>query len=245
MAAIRTARERAREELTREIKQEARRQVAVDGAQQLSLRAVARALGMASSALYRYFPSRDDLLTALIIDAYDDLAERVEQALAATAPPRGSTRAEQALAARPRWRALCGAVRSWAREHPHEYALIYGTPVPGYHAPPETIASAARLPLALLGVLRGAVGRLDPIPGRQLPPELSLQLAKVCAQYAPELSQSVVARAMVAWTQLFGMVSFELFGHLDGTADPADAFFVHAVEQMADFLGFPEPPPAG
>ena len=127
MAAIRGVRERAREELTREIKQEARRQLAVEGAQRLSLRAVARELGMASSALYRYFPSRDDLLTALITDAYNALGEQVEQAAAAVVP---------ATDTRARWYALCATLRAWAKANPHEYALLYGTPVPGYSAPP-------------------------------------------------------------------------------------------------------------
>src|ERR1700743_118342 len=80
----RTARERARVELTREIKEEARRQLAEAGAGGLSLRAVARELGMVSSALYRYSPSRDELLTALIIDAYDAIGAAAERAMAAT-----------------------------------------------------------------------------------------------------------------------------------------------------------------
>src|ERR1017187_2204138 len=120
MTATQTARDRARAELTREIKSEARRQLAAEGAQRLSLRAVARELGMASSALYRYFSSRDDLLTALIIAAYDAIGE--------------------------------SAVRGWAITHPNEYALIYGSPVPGYSAPEETIAPASRM-AALLGCL--------------------------------------------------------------------------------------------
>src|SRR5580693_9144815 len=92
-----TARERARAELTREIKEEARRQLAETGAQGLSLRAVARELGMVSSALYRYFPSRDDLLTALIIDAYNALGEQAEEANAAV----------KATHYRARFRAVC------------------------------------------------------------------------------------------------------------------------------------------
>src|ERR1700753_3724645 len=135
MNASQTARQRARAELTREIKQEARRQLGAAGAQQLSLRAVARQLGMVSSALYRYFPSRDDLLTALIIDAYDALGARAEKAFDQAASPD----------ARGRWRAVCQAVRSWAISHPHEYALIYGSPVPGYQAPQETVAPAGRV----------------------------------------------------------------------------------------------------
>ena len=107
--ASQTARQRARAELTREIKEAARRQLAETGAPQLSLRAVARELGLVSSALYRYFPSRDDLLTALIIDAYDSLGEAAEAAAAnGTAGPRSG------------WRAVCHAVRDWARQNPHE-----------------------------------------------------------------------------------------------------------------------------
>jgi AcrR family transcriptional regulator len=120
-----TARERARAELTREIKEEARRQLAVAGVGGLSLRAVASELGMVSSALYRYFPSRDDLLTALIVDAYNALGDAAEQAIAGPA------------AARERWIAAWHAVRDWARSNPHEYALIYGSPVPGYRAPDD------------------------------------------------------------------------------------------------------------
>ncbi len=86
--APRTARQRARAELTREIKEGARRQLAATGADGISLRAVARELGMVSSAVYRYFPSRDDLLTALIIDAYDAVGEAAEQAIADQSPMR-------------------------------------------------------------------------------------------------------------------------------------------------------------
>ena len=146
--APRTARERARAELTREIKEGARRQLAATGADGISLRAVARELGMASSALYRYFPSRDDLLTALIIDAYDAIGEAAEQAIADGKPDESW--------GRDRWLAACHAIRGWALAHPHEYALIYGSPVPGYRAPEATIGPAARVPLAFAGVLAAA-----------------------------------------------------------------------------------------
>jgi AcrR family transcriptional regulator len=85
MSTAQGARARARIEVTAAIKDEARRQLAAEGAAKLSLRAVARELGMVSSALYRYFPSRDDLLTALIIDAYDSVGEAAEAAHAEVA----------------------------------------------------------------------------------------------------------------------------------------------------------------
>ncbi|MEW2353916.1 TetR/AcrR family transcriptional regulator [Spirillospora sp. NPDC029432] len=228
MNASRTARERARAELTREIKEEARRQLRASGAQGLSLRAVARELGMVSSALYRYFPSRDELLTALIIDAYDALGARIEAA------------AGTGGGFRERWRACCAAVRDWAREHPHEYALVYGSPVPGYQAPEATIAPASRVPVALLSLVRDAwrEGVLTE-PADELSPELAEQAERTAAVIPPAMPGPLLVRGAIAWTQLFGMVGFELFGHLDGTMDPAGPFFAHSVERMADFLGLP------
>ncbi|MFF2078719.1 TetR/AcrR family transcriptional regulator [Kitasatospora sp. NPDC058162] len=226
MPAIRTARERAREELTREIKQEARRQLASVGAQQLSLRAVARELGMVSSALYRYFASRDELLTALIIDAYTELGEAAERAVAA----------EPDASARERWRAGWQATRDWARANPHEFALIYGTPVPGYTAPESTVEAAARLPLALLGVVRAAPLRPTP-PGPTPRGTLPGQLAGLAAAVAPDLPPPTLARAVSAWIQLVGLIGFELHGHLVGSLDPAADFFAWTTEETADTLG--------
>ena len=235
MAAIRTARERAREELTHEIKAEARRQLGVEGAQKLSLRAVARELGMVSSALYRYFPSRDDLLTALIIDAYNALGERAEAAVAAV--PAADTRA--------RWIAVCHAVRAWALSSPHEYALVYGTPVPGYAAPQETIAPASRVPLLLISLLGDTVGRfeLEAAP-RPLRGPVAQQMADLVATLAPSLNPVLLIRGLAAWAQVFGLISFELFGQFVGSAEPADGLFGYTVEDLADHLGLPPSPGA-
>src|SRR5689334_9031334 len=117
-------RARVRAEMTEEIKVVARRHLATDGAN-LSLRAVARDLGMASSAVYRYFASRDELLTALIIDAYNSLGEAAEHAATLTTDPLG------------RFLRITTAVREWALADPHQWALIYGSPVPGYQAPQD------------------------------------------------------------------------------------------------------------
>jgi AcrR family transcriptional regulator len=231
----RTARERARAELTREIKEEARRQLATSGADGLSLRAVARTLGMVSSALYRYFPSRDDLLTALIIDAYDAIGAAVEKAIAAV-PGAG---------VRTRWLAFCRAVRSWALAHPHEYALIYGSPVPGYRAPEATIGPAARVPAALVGVLRDVPAAGPAGDGAAALPDgvLTRQAAVAAAALAahggaagPALPADVLVRGVIAWTQVFGMVSFELNGQFVNSFDPADALYEHAIGQMAAFV---------
>jgi len=235
-----TARERARAELTREIKEEARRQLAISGADGLSLRAVARELGMVSSALYRYYPSRDDLLTALIIDAYNAVGSAVE---AAIGPP-------GAADARGRWMAACRSARSWALDHPHEYALIYGSPVPGYRAPSETVGPASRVALAFVAVLRdavaaGEIAAAPPAPDASAPDALAGPLtaqaatlaAAISPQEDPAVPPDMLVRAVIAWTQLFGMISFELFGQFVGSFEPADALFEHAIAQMASFVG--------
>jgi len=228
-----TARQRARAELTREIREEARRQLAETGAPGLSLRAVARELGMVSSALYRYFPSRDDLLTALIIDAYNALGEAAEAAVAAD-PGRGP---------RARWLAACRAIRAWALENPHEYALIYGSPVPGYQAPEATIGPASRVPLAFARLLADAdaAGALPAGDGPALGDALAAQAAALATTLAESGAIAVppdaLVRAIIAWTQLFGMISFELFGQFVGSFDPADAAFDYAVAQLATFVG--------
>src|SRR6266540_1665601 len=235
MNAGRTARDRARTELTREIKEAARRQLATEGAERLSLRAIARELGMVSSALYRYFPSRDDLLTALIIDAYDALGAAAESAAATHDHPSKT------------WLAVCAAVREWARANPHEYALIYGSPVPGYKAPQTTVQPASRVPILMLGLLSRAhaEGWLSPLGDA---PEVSGVLADqvdVLAELAPGVPRKALLRTAIAWTQLFGMISFELFGQLVGTMDPADEFFTAASTQMAEFIGLRKHAPVG
>ncbi|MEI8082026.1 MAG: TetR/AcrR family transcriptional regulator, partial [Actinomycetes bacterium] len=138
-----------RERITEAILDGAREQIASNGASGLSLRAIARELGMASSAVYRYFPSRDDLLTQLIIDAYDSLGAAAERAHEAVADHDVATR----------FRAVIGSVREWALANQHEYFLIYGTPVPGYRAPEDTVGPATRVPILLLGLLVDIAGQ--------------------------------------------------------------------------------------
>ncbi|MFH8572055.1 TetR/AcrR family transcriptional regulator [Streptomyces sp. NPDC017993] len=235
MTAIRGARERARSEITAAIKDEARRQLAAEGAAKLSLRAVARELGMASSALYRYFPSRDDLLTALIVDAYNAVGEAAETA-------RDALRGPGAAAPVTRWRTVCGAVRDWALAHPHEYALIYGSPVPGYSAPQTTTEPAARVGLALIGVIRDAyaAGTLKE-PAEPVPDEVLGEALTLAAGLGVELPGAVMVRLVAAWAQLFGLLSFELFGQFNGVIEARTEFFDQAVLQLARGVGLPTP----
>ncbi len=211
-----TARARARAELVDEIKASARSQLSEVGASELSLRAVARELGMASSAVYRYFASRDELLTALLIDAYDAVGVAAEEA---AADRRGGFEA--------RWVRVATAIRSWAVAHPHEYALVYGSPVPGYQAPRDTVPAAERPPLAALGVIADAVaaGEVDETRTAPISRALRADLARLREGIELDLSDEVLVRSLYAWTQTFGGVSFELFGHLGNVVEaPADLF---------------------
>lgn len=227
--APRTARARVRAELTAEIKQVARRHLAADGASGLSLRAVARELGMVSSAVYRYFPSRDELLTALIVDAYTAVGGAAATAEAAV------RRSDLGG----RWLAVCRATREWAVAHPHEYALIFGSPVPGYAAPADTIDPAAQIPLLLLGILGDAVlaGHAPATSPASMPRVLHADLKRLRAQAAPGLSDHYLARALLAWSQLIGLISFELFGHLHNVITDYGAHFDYQLRRVGQDLG--------
>ncbi|MEV0040387.1 TetR/AcrR family transcriptional regulator [Streptomyces sp. NPDC050804] len=262
MTTIRGARERARSEVTAAIKDEARRQLAAEGAARLSLRAVARELGMVSSALYRYFPSRDDLLTALIIDAYDAVGSAAEQALAtgdfaAPADPASSDAAEPADSAAPadsvesaagphepvdhvgRWTAVCAAVRAWALAHPHEYALIYGSPVPGYSAPQLTVAPASRVALTLISVAQDA-HRAGGITLPALSDELRPEAERLTARFDFGLPPEVVAALVASWAEFFGLLSFEVFGQFNDLVEARDELFAQATRRLAHNVGLPE-----
>ena len=230
-----TARDRVRAELTDEITDAARRQLAEVGAAALSLRAVARDVGMVSSAVYRYFPSRDDLLTRLIIDGYDDVGAAAEAADDPAAPPRE------------RWLAVCRAVRSWALAHPHEYALLYGSPVPGYEAPKDTVPAASRVGVVLGRILGDAArsGALPPASGERDPSLVSAEAVAVLGGEHSSLDDTVRVRALLAWSAVFGTISFELFGHFVGSVEDGDRYFDRAMGELAGLIGLPATRGAG
>ncbi|GIF65546.1 TetR family transcriptional regulator [Asanoa ishikariensis] len=222
-------RARLRAEMTDEIKAIARRQLATEGAN-LSLRAVARDLGVVSSAIYRYFPSRDDLLTALILDAYTAVGDAVAAAEGAV------DRADFAG----RFLAICHAVRDWALANPHEYALIYGSPVPGYAAPTDTVAVATRAVTILGRVIEdaaraGLLSHDDVV----LPPDVAGEVERIGETIAPSVPLGALSRALGSWLQLFGFVSFELFGQLNNAVELPGPLFDHQMRAQARYIGLP------
>ncbi|MDF1603151.1 TetR/AcrR family transcriptional regulator [Nocardioides sp. YIM 152315] len=227
-----TPRSRAenRIETTRAIQQTGRRHLAEVGPAALSLRAIAREVGMVSSAVYRYFPSRDDLLTALIVESYDELGDAVEAA-------DGSVPDRDDLAGR--FRAVVHAIHDWARANPHEYALLYGSPVPGYAAPETTVPSAARVTGAFLRLAQAAEETDRPLgaPARTVATAEHDALAGVREALDSPVADERTVRWLMAWSTVFGHLSLELFGHMYRGVLDYDAHFAHVVDQLVADLG--------
>lgn len=238
-APMATPREQARTRTMAQIVRIGRAHLVTEGAAGLSLRAVARDLGVVSSAVYRYVPSRDELLTLLVVDAYDELGETVERAEAAVA--------RSDLAGR--WRALAGAVRSWALAEPSRYGLVLGAPVPGYRAPAERTTSPGTRVVALLLRLAAdgeAEGATPARPRRPAPQSLVADAARVRASMGVDVGDDLLVAAVLAWTALFGAVSFEVFGQYgpDTFTDPATVFDA-LVDLLAGILGLHDAPGPG
>jgi AcrR family transcriptional regulator len=185
-----------------------------------------------SSAVYRYVKSRDDLLTLLVVDGYNDLADAVEAAVSEVA-------ADQH---RDRFLAFGRAIRGWALAEPATYSLLYGAPVPGYDAPAElTTGPGTRVVQVLLdlAVAASAAGALaGPSDGLAMTPGLAAGMEGVRDQFGVTLPDDVLLRGVRVWASLFGCVSFEVFGQYgpDRLGDP-EALFEHHLAALATELG--------
>jgi AcrR family transcriptional regulator len=214
-----------------EIKQLARRQLVERGPGALSLRGIARDMRTASSALYRYFASHDDLLSALVIDAYTSLADTVTEA-------RDSASDDPAA----QWWAISHAFRRWARDNRADFALIFGTPIPGYQASDQVTGPAAgRSMTILLQVYAAAVrsGAADPdrthVPPTIQPGQLLTQLTRDSAADCPP-RQAVIA--LGGWVSLLGHLVAEIFGSLDYLVTDTDQLYSAHVRTVMYGMGF-------
>ncbi|MFC8393710.1 TetR/AcrR family transcriptional regulator [Streptomyces sp. NPDC057238] len=195
-----TPRERYRTQVRAEIKERAWEQIAASGAPGLSLNSIAKQMGMSGPALYRYFAGRDELITELVRDAYRGLADAFRAAAASGADLDGLGR----------------ALRAWALDDPQRYFLVYGTPVPGYHAP-EDITLIAR---EIMGHMLDAAARLGE-GSEEGPLEVHLSEHRQWAGDHPA-DPAALRRALSFWTRLHGVLSLELAGHFTGMGfDPA------------------------
>jgi AcrR family transcriptional regulator len=239
-SAPRTARERVREEMTAEILAVAGAHVAREGAAALSLRSIARDLGMAPSALYRYFDGRDALLSALILSAYEALAAEAERAADEAQAEAEDPSGNEPVGDAERWMSVPRAMRRWAVEHPHQWGLIFGTPVPGYDAPEDTVEPYARVAVALVRPLVAAheAGRLrmDP-PPRPMTDELRDAVAPVMEGLLPGMPVEKVVLTLESWTTIVGAISLEVFGHWRKTVLEPGLLFEATICQAAASLG--------
>ncbi len=210
-------RDRYRAQVRQEVKEAALRQLAAAGPAGLSVSAIGKELGVSGPALYRYFASRDDLLTELVIDAYDDLARAV-RAAAGPAPGR---------APRARLDAFARAYRAWALAEPHRYRLLYGPPLPGYDAHADRLVDAAQATMDLALEIIGELG--DSAPPLTEPPlagsPLAGQLTAWGRQHEPAADPATALRAMLAWSRLHGFVSLEIAGNFASMSIDPDPLF--------------------
>jgi AcrR family transcriptional regulator len=210
-------RQESRAHIERQIVELGRSHLITHGAAGLSLRAIARDLGMVSSAVYRYVASRDDLLTLLLVDAYSELADTVDAARVVAGPDW-----------QPQLRAVACAVRRWAVAEPARWALLYGSPVPGYHAPAElTVGPGTRVVGLLFTVIDAGIAAGDiESTAPPAPPPIAADFDGIRSEFAFAGDDAVMMKCLLTWAALVGAVSLEVFGQYgaDTLSDPAAVF---------------------
>jgi AcrR family transcriptional regulator len=203
-----TIRARYRTQVRDEVKQAALGQLAEAGPAGLSISAIGKQLGVSGPALYRYFASRDELLTELVIDAYHDLAHALSDA-ARNAP---GIQLED----------IARAYRSWALAQPHRYQLLFGPPLPGYDAHAQRLVEAAQASMEVpLRVPREAGN-----PAAAPPAEpLASQLSALAQAHGPGTGTGMALRAIIIWSRLHGLVSLEIAGNFASMGIDAGQIF--------------------
>ncbi len=231
MVAATPRRDRHREETINEIKQIARRQLAEDGPAGISLRGIAREMGMTAPGLYRYYASLDELITALIVDCYDEVVSAIEQARDVLPAENLGGRLHEASR----------AFRTWSVEHPVEFGLIFGAPLPGYAQPPQGPLEEAGARFA--GVFRDLftlmwARRPFPVPdGATIDPRLMEQLAAYAARTGARLPPTAVYVFLACWVRIYGAVAMEVFGRIKWAVEDGGALFETELGQLSGLLG--------
>jgi AcrR family transcriptional regulator len=215
----RTPRQRFRAQIREEIKQAALRQLAESGPAGVSVNAIGKELGVSGPALYRYFSSRDELLSELVINAYDDLAAALRTAIGEP-----SRRA----APRRRFEALARAYRAWALGQPHRYRLLFRAPLPGYDPHTQRLIDAAQASMDLL---------IETLPtyrrARRPPKPLADELARWANERGVQADATTALRALLTWSRLHGFVSLELAGNYDSMGINPDQLFEAELSELA------------
>jgi AcrR family transcriptional regulator len=227
----RTRDETVYEETQATIKALARQQMAAEGTAGISLRGIARDMELSAPALYRYYATRDDLITALIVDAFNALADALE-------------RAEQKAKVLPpeeRLMQVFSAYRRWALEYPTDFQLVYGNPIPGYSAPKDiTVPAVSRTFLPLMRPLVQAVesGALQPKPPfNSVPEQIAAHEYSLIQRGGYPISVEVFHLGMICWAHLHGIIMLELFNHIGPNVGDVEAFYHTTLRQLLTTMG--------
>lgn len=229
-------RERLRAEAAQEIKTIALKHMAENGTAAVSLRAIAREMGMTAGAIYSYYDTRDDLITALIADVYNSLAATLEEAIAAA--PQGPVAQVMAYGQ---------AYRSWAVANPQEFRLVYGDPVPDYQVP--ACGAAAEAEHRACTVLTGVVATAWPWAQRLHADDnydwsdYDRDFAMMVRQSFPDLHPAAAALALRLWGRLHGLVSLEIYGHLRPQIQDPEKLYHAELVDLTHLLGLTAPVP--
>jgi AcrR family transcriptional regulator len=231
-------RDRLRAATMREITQTARRILVDQGPDAVSLRAIARDMGMTAPALYRYFGSHEDLLKHVIGELFIELTDDLHKALKAV--PDGDLSGK--------FLAVSREFRHWALDHPAEYGLLFGTPLPGLDVDHDDIASECgrRLGLTFLALFQELWQKAPfPVPAdEEIDPRLREQLERYRAGLGSELPLGTFLIFLECWVRLQGAVSLEAFGHLCFALDDPTPMFERMLADVGPRLGLTYEPPA-
>lgn len=224
-------RKRRYEDPQAEIKSIARAQMAENGTAALSLRAIATQMGMSAPSLYNYYPDRDALITALIVDAFNALAD----ALIAARDSHADAHAVDRLIA------VLMAYRGWAMDNPTEFQLIYGTPIPHYHAPREvTVPAVVRGFVVIVGLVEELLhsDRFMACPPYDVIPDaVRANLESMIRRDGYPVSPMAVYLGIVGWTQLHGLIALEAYHHLQAVVGDTEAHYYAQVLNMLRSFG--------
>ncbi len=226
-------RERLRTATVAEIKDTARRLLVVGGPSAISLRAIAREMGMTAPAIYRYFPSLDALVTELTTDLYNELRLAVEAA-------RDACPGDEALH---RLAAMARGFRAWGKAHPAEFALMFGSPIAGVTVFADQCGdvhdASARFGTAFLEAFADlhAQHPFPPLPDPDLAERFRGAIEPCVQAHGDELPPAVMYVFLAAWTRLYGLVAMEVFGHLRWATTDAEPLFELALAQFVATLG--------
>ena len=225
---VRPKRNQQHPDLQTAIKEVAKKQISGHGAARLSLRGIARELGITAPAIYNYYPRRDDLVTTLIVDAYHSLAA----ALAEARDAEHVNHAESIMAS-------ARAYRGWALAHSAEYSLIFGTPIPNYHAPMEITSPAASESMMVLIQVIDAAYQDGELTINELPPALKTMLQPWSEKLGFNGSLNIIHLALASWVLIHGLVSLELFRHLTPAPEygEVDPLFEAEIQVMVERMG--------